>query len=80
MLFLLTVFVILPIDFTTGSLMFLLVAVCIPAIFYSSATIQVGGVVGIVGAVSARLVVHKGVLSPEGGCQDRVLVVVIILG
>jgi len=36
--------------------------------------------VGVAGAVSTRQIVHEGVLSSEGGCQDGVLVVGIVLG
>jgi len=54
MLFLLKIFLILPIDFTTGSIMSLPIAVCTPIIFWRPIAIQVGGVVGVAGAVSTR--------------------------
>jgi len=56
------------------------VTVCTPIIFWCSIAVQVGGVVGDVGAVSTRYVVHEGMWSSEYGCQDGVLVVGIVLG
>ena len=54
MLFLLKVFLILHMDFTTGSIMSFPVAVCTPIIFWWPVAVQVGGVVGVAGAVSTR--------------------------
>ena len=54
MLLLLKVSLILPIDFTTGSIISFPVAVCTPIIFWWSVAVQVGGVVGVARAVSTR--------------------------
>jgi len=54
MLFLLIVFLILPIDFTTCGIVSLPVAVCTPIIFWWSVAVEVGGVVGVASAVSTR--------------------------
>jgi len=54
MVFLLKVFLILPIDFTTGSIMSFPVTVCTPVVLWCSIAVQVKGVVGVADAVSTR--------------------------